>query len=160
MNKTPDTKAWLASWRPYGTCSAADRPYERLGLPLRAEATLRSLTQEILKSNEIEGEHLNKEQVRSSVARRLGIDIDALAPTDRNVEGVVEMMLDATQKYDEPLTKTRLYRWHAALFPTGYSGINKHRQRLEERLGRSVRIVSGLMVESVRTTKRRCAACQ
>ncbi len=98
---------------------------ERLGFPLRAEATLRSLTEEILKSNEIEGEHLNKEQVRSSVARRLGIDIGALAPTDRNVEGVVEMMLDATQKYDEPLTKTRLFHWHAALFPTGYSGINK-----------------------------------
>ncbi|MGP8100937.1 MAG: Fic family protein [Candidatus Cybelea sp.] len=98
---------------------------ERLGFPLRAEATLRSLTEEILKSNEIEGEHLNKEQVRSSVARRLGIDIGALAPTDRNIEGVVEMMLDATQKYDEPLTKTRLIRWHAALFPTGYSGINK-----------------------------------
>ncbi len=98
---------------------------ERLGFPLRAEATLRSLTEEILKSNEIEGEHLNKEQVRSSVARRLGIDIGALAPTDRNVEGVVEMMLDATQKYNEPLTKTRLFRWHAALFPTGYSGINK-----------------------------------
>lgn len=98
---------------------------ERLGFPLRAEATLRSLTEEILKSHEIEGEHLNKEQVRSSVARRLGIDIGALAATDRNVEGVVEMMLDATQKYDEPLTKTRLFRWHAALFPTGYSGINK-----------------------------------
>ena len=98
---------------------------ERLGFPLQAEATLRSLTEEILKSNEIEGEHLNKEQVRSSLARRLGIDIGALAPPDRNVEGVVEMMLDATQKYDEPLTKTRLFRWHAALFPTGYSGINK-----------------------------------
>jgi Fic family protein len=98
---------------------------ERLGFSLRAEATLRSLTEEILKSNEIEGEHLNKEQVRSSVARRLGIDIGALAPTDRNVEGVVEMMLDATQKYDEPLTKARLFPWHAALFPTGYSGINK-----------------------------------
>jgi Fic family protein len=98
---------------------------ERLGFPLRAEATLRSLTEEILKSNEIEGEHLNKEQVRSSVARRLGIDIGALAPTDRNIEGVVEMVLDATQKYDKPLTKTRLIRWHEALFPTGYSGINK-----------------------------------
>ena len=98
---------------------------EGLGFSLRAEATLRSLTEEILKSNEIEGEHLNKEQVRSSVARRLGIDIGALAPADRNVDGVVEMMLDATQKYIEPLTKRRLFRWHAALFPTGYSGINK-----------------------------------
>ena len=96
-----------------------------LGFSVQAETTLRSLTEEILKSNEIEGEHLNRDQVRSSVARRLGIDIGALTPADRNVDGVVEMMLDATQKYDEPLTKARLFRWHAALFPTGYSGINK-----------------------------------
>ncbi len=96
-----------------------------LGFSVQEETTLRSLTEEILKSNEIEGEHLNRDQVRSSVARRLGINIGALTPTDRNVDGVVEMMLDATQKYDEPLTKARLFRWHAALFPTGYSGINK-----------------------------------
>lgn len=98
---------------------------EGLGFSLRAEATLRSLTEEILKSNEIEGELLDRDQVRSSIARRLGVDIGALTPADRNVEGVVEMMLDATQKYDEPLTKARLFGWHAALFPTGHSGISK-----------------------------------
>ena len=96
---------------------------EALGFSLRAEATLHSLTQDVLKSSEIEGEILNGDQVRSSIARRLGIDIGALAPTDRNVEGVVEMMLDATQKYAEPLTRERLFGWHAALFPTGYSGL-------------------------------------
>lgn len=98
---------------------------EKFGFPLRAEATLRSLTEEILKSNEIEGEKLDREQVRSSIARRLGMDIGALAPADRNVEGVVEMVLDATQKYNEPLTKARLFGWQASLFPTGYSGVNK-----------------------------------
>jgi Fic family protein len=96
---------------------------EELGFPLRAEATVRSLTEEILKSNEIEGERLDKDQVRSSIARRLGVDIGALTPADRNADGVVEMMLDATQKYDEPLTKARLYAWHAALFPTGRNGM-------------------------------------
>jgi Fic family protein len=98
---------------------------EGLGFSLRAEATLRSLTEEILKSNEIEGEKLDREQVRSSIARRLGMDIGALAPADRNVEGVVDMMLDATQKYNEPLTKARLFGWQASLFPTGYCGLNK-----------------------------------
>jgi Fic family protein len=98
---------------------------EGLGLALRAEATLRSLTEEVLKSNEIEGDKLDREQVRSSIARRLGMDIGALAPADRNVEGVVEMMLDATQRYDEPLTKARLFGWQASLFPSGYSGMNK-----------------------------------
>ncbi len=98
---------------------------EGLGFSLRAQATLQSLTEEILKSNEIEGEKLDRDQVRSSIARRLGIDIGALTPADRNVEGVVEMMLDATQKYTEPLTKARLFAWHAALFPTGYSGMLK-----------------------------------
>ncbi len=98
---------------------------EGLGFALRAEATLRSLTEEILKSNEIEGEKLDREQVRSSIARRLGMDIGGLAPADRHVEGVVEMMLDATQKYNEPLTKARLFGWQASLFPTGYSGVNK-----------------------------------
>ena len=92
---------------------------------LRAEATLQSLTEEVLKSSEIEGERLDRDQVRSSIARRLGIDIGALTPADRNVEGVVEMMLDATQEYREPLTKERLFGWHAALFPTGRSGMNK-----------------------------------
>jgi Fic family protein len=98
---------------------------EGLGLKLRAEATLRTLTEEVVKSSEIEGEILDKDQVRSSLARRLGIDIGALAPADRNVEGIVEMTLDATEKYDEPLTAERLCGWQAALFPTGRSGIRK-----------------------------------
>ncbi|MBV9510195.1 MAG: Fic family protein [Caulobacteraceae bacterium] len=96
---------------------------EALGFPLRAEAVLQSLTEEVTQSSEIEGEVLDREQVRSSIARRLGIDIGALAPADRNVEGVVEMMLDATQSYDQPVTEERLFGWHAALFPTGYSGV-------------------------------------
>lgn len=98
---------------------------ENLGFMLRTEATLRTLTEEVVKSSEIEGEILNRDQVRSSLARRLGIDIGALAPADRHVEGVVEMILDATEKYDEPLTAERLFGWHAALFPTGHSGIRK-----------------------------------
>jgi len=98
---------------------------EALGFPLRAEAVLQSLTEDVLKSSEIEGEMLDREQVRSSIARRLGMDVGALAPADRNVEGVVEMMLDATQNYAAPLTKERLFDWHAALFPTGRSGMTK-----------------------------------
>src|SRR5262249_55670226 len=98
---------------------------ESLGFTLRAEATLHTLTEEVVKSSEIEGEILNKDQVRSSLARRLGVDIGALTPPDRNVEGIVEMILDATQKYDEPLTGERLFGWHAALFPAGFSGIRK-----------------------------------
>src|ERR1700678_2090682 len=86
---------------------------EGLGFSLRTEVSLESLTEEVLKSSEIEGERLDRDQVRSSIARRLGVDIGALAPADRNVEGVVEMMLDATQKYGEPLTKARLFAWHA-----------------------------------------------
>ena len=98
---------------------------EALGFNLRAEAVLITLTEDVLKSSEIEGEHLDREQVRSSIARRLGMDIGALTPADRNVEGVVEMMLDATQKFAEPLTDERLFAWHAALFPTGRSGMSK-----------------------------------
>src|SRR5437762_3058866 len=98
---------------------------ETLGFPLRAEATLQNLTLEVLKSSEIEGEILNADQVRSSIARRLGMDIGGLAPADRRVEGVVEMMLDATQNYSAPLTAERLFAWHAALFPTGYNGMSK-----------------------------------
>jgi Fic family protein len=98
---------------------------EGLGLPLRSEAMLQTLTEDVIKSSEIEGEHLDRDQVRSSLARRLGMDIGALAPADRNVEGVVEMMLDATQKYYEPLIAERLFGWHAALFPTGRSGMLK-----------------------------------
>src|SRR5579862_8877242 len=87
---------------------------EMLGFPLKGEAVLQTLTQDVLKSSEIEGEILDKEQVRSSIARRLGLDIGTLAPVDRNVEGVVEMMLDATQNYDAPLTRDRLFSWHGA----------------------------------------------
>ena len=98
---------------------------EALGFDLRAEAVLTTLTEDVLKSSQIEGEMLDKDQVRSSIARRLGMDIGALAPADRHIEGVVEMMLDATQNYSEPLTDERLFAWHAALFPTGRSGMTK-----------------------------------
>ena len=98
---------------------------QALGFPLREEAVLNTLTEDVIKSSEIEGEVLDKEQVRSSIARRLGIDAGALTPADRNVEGMVEMMLDATQKYDEPLTAERLLAWHAAIFPTGRSGMTR-----------------------------------
>lgn len=98
---------------------------EGLGFTLRSRASLENLTEEVLKSSEIEGERLERDQVRSSIARRLGVDIGALTPADRNVEGVVEMVLDATESYAKPLTKKRLYGWHAALFPTGFSGMLK-----------------------------------
>lgn len=98
---------------------------EALGFSLRAEAVLVTLTEDVLKSSEIEGAVLDRDQVRSSIARRLGLDIGALTPADRNVEGVVEMMLDATQKFAEPLTDERLFGWHAALFPTARSGMTK-----------------------------------
>jgi Fic family protein len=98
---------------------------EGLGFPLRSEAVLQTLTEDVVKSSEIEGEILNRDQVRSSIARRLGMDIGALTPADRAVEGVVEMMLDATQEYDQPLTDERLFGWHAALFPTGRSGMQR-----------------------------------
>ncbi len=98
---------------------------ESLGFELRNEASLETLTLEIIKSNEIEGEILNTDQVRSSVARRLGMDIAGLIPSDRNVDGVVDMVLDAIQKYNEPLTKERLFDWHYALFPTGRNGMYK-----------------------------------
>jgi Fic family protein len=98
---------------------------EGIGFKLREEANLQTLTIEIVKSNEIEGEILNQDQVRSSIARRLGMDIGALVPASRDVDGVVEMMLDATQKFDTPLTDKRLFGWHAAIFPTGHSGMFK-----------------------------------
>ena len=98
---------------------------ESLGFSLRQEAVLRTLTADVLKSSEIEGEKLETDQVRSSIARRLGMDIGALKPADRHVEGFVEMMLDATGHYDQPLTAERLFSWHAALFPTGRSGLTK-----------------------------------
>jgi Fic family protein len=98
---------------------------EALGFKLRQEAVLRTLTEDVLKSSEIEGEKLDAEQVRSSIARRLGMDIGGLKAVDRNVEGVVEMMLDATRRYDQPLAKERLFDWHASLFPTGRTGMRK-----------------------------------
>lgn len=98
---------------------------EALGFSVQSEASLENLTQEVVKSSEIEGENLDVDQVRSSIARRLGMDISGLVPADRHVEGVVEMMLDATQQFEQPLTDERLYGWQAALFPTGRSGIHK-----------------------------------
>src|SRR6266487_4521086 len=98
---------------------------EALGFNLQQEAVLQTLTADVLKSSEIEGEKLDAEQVRSSIARRLGVDIGALKPADRAVEGVVEMMLDATRRYEQPLTAERLFSWHAALFPTGRSGLTR-----------------------------------
>lgn len=98
---------------------------EGLGFNLREEATLQTLTQDVVKTSEIEGEMLDARQVRSSLARRMGLDIGALPPVDRNVEGIVEMMLDATRNFSSPLTDERLFGWHAALFPTGRSGMRK-----------------------------------
>jgi Fic family protein len=98
---------------------------QALGFALREEAVLETLTEDVLKSSEIEGEILDKGEVRSSIARRLGIEAAALPPADRDVEGVVEMMLDATQKFKDQLTAERLSGWHASLFPTGRSGMRK-----------------------------------
>jgi Fic family protein len=100
---------------------------DALGFDLRQEAALQTLTSDIVKTSEIEGEKLEAEQVRSSIARRLGMDAGALTPADRDVEGIVEMMLDATLRYAERLTGERLFAWHAALFPTGRSGMRKIR---------------------------------
>jgi len=100
---------------------------EAVGFDLREEAMLQTLTQDVVKTSEIEGENLDTQQVRSSIACRLGIDIGALAPVDRNVEGIVDVMLDATGKYQEPVTAERLFAWHGALFPTGRSGLSKIR---------------------------------
>jgi Fic family protein len=114
-----------------------------LGFLSKEEKNLETLTLDVLKSSEIEGEKLDYEQVRSSIARRLGINMAGLVPSSRNVEGVVEMMLDATQNYRNLLTEERLFGWHAALFPTGYSGMNKiavARYRTEE-----MQVVSGAM---------------
>jgi Fic family protein len=98
---------------------------EGLGFTIKTETVLRTLTQDVVKTSEIEGEKLDADQVRSSLARRLGIDIGGLKAADRHVEGVVEMMLDATGRYDQPLTDERLFSWHAALFPTGESGASR-----------------------------------
>lgn len=119
---------------------------ESLGFQFQAETLLHTLTQDVIKSSEIEGEILNRDQVRSSLARRLGVDIGALTPADRHVEGVIDVMLDATQHYDAPLTRERLFGWHAALFPTGYSGMSPIRVAgwRDESSG-TMRVVSGGM---------------
>ncbi|MBC6995383.1 Fic family protein [Neolewinella lacunae] len=119
---------------------------ESLGFDLRNEAVLNTLTLDVIKTSEIEGEYLNPDQVRSSIARRLGIAIEGAADSDRNVDGVVEMMLDATQHCFEPLTPERLFDWHAALFPTGRSGMYKIRvAHWREDTTGPMQVVSGAM---------------
>ena len=98
---------------------------EALGFKLRNEAVLETLTTEVIKTSEIEGQILDLDQVRSSIARRLGIEVSGLVPSDRNTDGIVEMMLDATQNYKKTLTRDRLFGWHSALFPSGRSGMYK-----------------------------------
>lgn len=98
---------------------------EALGFDLKTEANLETITQDVIKSSEIEGEILDFQEVRSSVARKLGLEISGLVSSDRHVDGVVEMMIDATQNHASALTKERLFGWHAALFPMGYSGMSK-----------------------------------
>lgn len=98
---------------------------QTLGFTLAEETSLRTLTNDVVKSSEIEGEHLSNEVVRSSLARKLGLNIGGLLPSTRQVDGVVEMILDATQNHVQPLTHARLFGWHAALFPNGYSGMHK-----------------------------------
>src|ERR1700684_3042768 len=98
-----------------------------LGFRLQQEAVLETLTKDVLKTSEIEGEKLDTEQVRSSVARRLGMDIGGLKPADRHVDGIVEMTLDATRHYQQPVTAERLFAWHASLFPSGHSGMTRVR---------------------------------
>src|SRR5687767_8989490 len=100
---------------------------DALGFPLQQQAVLQTLTEDVVKSSDIEGETLDASQVRSSIARRLGIDVGGLEPADRQVEGVVEMMLDATRNYDRPLTADRLFGWHSSLFPAGRSGMRRVR---------------------------------
>src|SRR3989339_1189212 len=116
---------------------------EALGFPQQKEALLKTLTLDVLKSSEIEGELLDPGQVRSSIARRLGMDIAGLVPADRRVEGVVEMALEATQNYAQPLTKERLLRWHASLFPGGAAGIKAGTWR-DDAKG-PMQVVSGAM---------------
>ncbi|MBN1513000.1 MAG: DUF4172 domain-containing protein, partial [Phycisphaerae bacterium] len=96
---------------------------EAIGFTLRQEATVKTLTQDVVKSSAIEGEKLDPATVRSSIARKLGLEAGGVAPADRYVDGVVEVMLDATRNYEQPLSADRLFGWHAALFPTGRSGL-------------------------------------
>lgn len=115
-----------------------------LGFEIKNNANLKILTENIIKSSEIEGEILNKDEVRSSIARRLGMDIAGEIPVSKNIEGVVEMMLDATQNYNTPITHERIIGWHASLFPTGYSGMYKINvgQYRDDKLG-PMQVVSG-----------------
>lgn len=114
-----------------------------VGFSQKADTLLNTFTFDILKSSEIEGELLNYDQVRSSIARRLGIETAGLVPSARNIEGIVEMMLDATQRYENPLTEERLFGWHNALFPTGYSGAYKIDVACYRK--NEVQVVSGVM---------------
>lgn len=115
-----------------------------LGFDLRREAQLATLTDDVVRSSEIEGERLDTDQVRSSIARRLGMEAGGLIPADRDVEGVVEMMLDATTHYAQSLTADRLFGWHAALFPTGRSGLQKVAVgKWREDIGGPMQVVSG-----------------
>lgn len=114
-----------------------------IGLTSKEEAHLTNLTLDVVKSSEIEGEKLDYNQVRSSIARRLGINVGGLVPAKRNVEGIVEMMLDATQNHMTPLTNERLFGWHSALFPSGFSGI--HKIEVARYRAGEMQIVSGAM---------------
>lgn len=116
---------------------------ESLGFSLREEAMLTTLTLDVLKSSEIEGEQLDRDQVRSSIARRLGLDVSGLVSSTRNVDGVVEMMLDATQNYSRSLNNERLFGWHAALFPTGWSGM--YRIEVGKYRSGDMQVISGAM---------------
>lgn len=114
-----------------------------LGFKRVQEACADILTEEVVKTSAIEGERLNRESVRSSVARRLGLPTAGLPPASRAVDGLVEALLDATRKYDESLTAARLKRWQAALFPTGYSGLSKIRVGKWRDQHKPMRVVSG-----------------
>ena len=118
-----------------------------LGFDLRNEANLKTLTQDVLKSSEIEGERLDADQVRSSVARRLGMNIAGLVPVDRHIDGVVQMMVDATGNYNKELTDERLFGWQAAMFPDGRSGMHKIRTGAwrDNRKDDPMQVVSGAM---------------
>ncbi|MGZ3733212.1 MAG: DUF4172 domain-containing protein, partial [Parachlamydiaceae bacterium] len=114
-----------------------------IGFSLREETLVETLTQDVAKSSEIEGELLDLSQVRSSVARHLGLEVAGLPLVDRHIDGIVEMVLDATQKYDAPLTEDRMLGWHSALFPTGRSHLKKI--RVGEWRTQVMQIVSGPM---------------
>ena len=117
-----------------------------VGMALRDQASLAALTEDVVKTSEIEGEQLNVESVRSSIARRLGVDIGALAQVDRHVEGVVEMVIDASANCNAPVTRERLFGWYAALFPTGYSGLSKlNVATWRDDSSGSMQVVSGLI---------------